>query len=275
MVAYEQSLKLFGRWCMDEMGCSSHEGKLLIITIAVSQLLTFFRFLRYNIKTDPTLQRRGAPMFKHLSIGTKSFDKGDVILRQGDPVEYLYLLESGTCYRHMVTDKGDTIIYAIKKPGNTVSSLLGVLNLYNRDETSCFSFVARSPCQCQCIPVEAFRKWADNQPAVLKDLIILSSDNSLELRLAFRSFQEGRIANRLCRILMNCSEKTNDGLIISKDYTFSEMASMLGVHHVTVSRIVRSLCNDGVLQKQHQYLKIMDAEKLARYAKNEERLPYK
>ena len=197
-------------------------------------------------------------MFKHLSIGTKHFNKGDVILRQGDSVEYLYLLESGTCYRHMVTDKGDTIIYAIKKPGNTVSSLLGVLNLYNRDETSCFSFVARSACQCQCIPVESFREWVENQPAILKELIILASDNPLELRHAFRSFQEGRIANRLCRILMNCSEKTKDGLIITKDYTFAEMASMLGVHHVTVSRIVRSLCNDGVLQKQHQFLKILD-----------------
>lgn len=214
-------------------------------------------------------------MFKHLSIGTKHFNKGDVILRQGDSVEYLYLLESGTCYRHMVTDKGDTIIYAIKKPGNTVSSLLGVLNLYNRDETSCFSFVARSACQCQCIPVGSFREWVENQPAILKELIILASDNSLELRHAFRSFQEGRIANRLCRILMNCSEKTKDGLIITKDYTFAEMASMLGVHHVTVSRIVRSLCNDGVLQKQHQFLKILDAEKLACYARNEERLPYK
>lgn len=214
-------------------------------------------------------------MFKHLSIGTKKFKKGDVIIRQGDPMEYIYLLESGTCYRHMVTDKGDTIIYAIKKPGNTVSSLLGVLNLYNRDEGSSFSFVARTSCKCQCIPVERFQEWAEQKPDVLKDLLILASDNSLELRHAFRSFQEGRIANRLCRILMNCSEKTNDGLIISKDYTFAEMASMLGVHHVTVSRIVRSLCDDGVLQKQKQYLKILDAEKLARYADNEERLPYK
>lgn len=214
-------------------------------------------------------------MFKHLSIGTRSFKKGDVILRQGESVEYLYLLESGTCYRHMVTDKGDTIIYGIKEPGNTVSSLLGVLNLYNRDETSCFSFVARTDCQCQCIPVESFRRWAENKPAVLKDLIILASDNSLELRFAFRSFQEGRIANRLCRILMNCIKRTNDGLIITKDYTFAEMASMLGVHHVTVSRIVHSLCDDGVLKKENQYYKILDEEKMFRYANNEERLSYK
>ena len=214
-------------------------------------------------------------MFKHLSIGTKSFKKGDVILRQGEQVNYLYLLESGTCYRYMDTDKGDTIIYAIKHPGDTVSSLLGVLNLYNQDETSSFSVVARTSCQCQCIPAESFRQWVEDKPSVLKDLVILASNNSLELRIAFRSFQEGRIANRLCRILISCSENVKTGLVISKDYTFTEMASMLGVHHVTVSRIIRALCEEGVLKKEEGALRILDFDKLSCYAKNEDTLSYK
>lgn len=214
-------------------------------------------------------------MFRHLSIGTKKFRKGEVILHQGERVDYLYLLEAGSCYRHMVTDKGDTIIYSIKHGGYTVNSLLGVLNLYNKEHTSSFSFVARTNCRCSCIPAEYFRQWVEDKPGVLKDLVILAADNSLEVRMAFRAFQEGRIANRLCRILLSCSTMERGEMVISRDYTFSEVASMLGVHPVTVSRIVRALCEGHVLQKDSGRLRITNAEQLTRYADNVDPLSYK
>ena len=214
-------------------------------------------------------------MFRHLSIATKTFQKGEVILRQGEYVEYLWLLESGTCYRHMNTDKGDAIIYSIKHPGKTVSSLLGVLNLYNCDQISSFSFVARTPCKCLCIPADAFRTWVDDKPAVLKDLLILSSNNSTELRIAFRAFQEGRVANRLCKILLSCSKTASGKDMITKDYTFTEIASMLGIHHVTVSRIIRALCEEGVLKKDTGCILILNRERLTQYANNEIPLSYK
>lgn len=214
-------------------------------------------------------------MYEHLAVSTRTFQKGDTILCQGDHVDFLYQLVSGTCYRRMDTDKGDTIIYAIKQPGNTVNSLLGVLNLYNRDFTSSFSFVARTTCQCLCIPADAFRTWVDDKPAVLKELLVLASDNSRELRIAFRAFQGGRVANRLCRILLSCSKEIQGKKIISKDYSFTEIASLLGIHHVTVSRIVRSLCEEGVLKKENGYILIQDSDRLKRYASNEIPLSYK
>lgn len=214
-------------------------------------------------------------MFRHLSLGTKIFQKGEFILRQGDYMEYLWLLEEGTCYRHMDTDKGDTIIYAIKQPGSTVSSLLGVLNLYNDDQVSSFSFVARTPCRCLCIPADAFRIWADDKPAVLKDLLILAANNSRELRVGFRALQEGRVANRLCQILISCSKVVQGREIISRDYTFTEMASMLGIHHVTVSRIIRALCEEGVLKKDAGCILILNRERLTQYANSEISLSYK
>lgn len=214
-------------------------------------------------------------MFRHLSIATKTFQKGEVILWQGEYVEYLWLLEEGTCYRHMDTDKGDTIIYAIKQPGGTVSSLLGVLNLYNDDQVSSFSFVARTPCRCLCIPADTFRVWADDKPAILKDLLILSSNNSRELRVGFRALQEGRVANRLCQILVSCSKTVSGKDMITKDYTFTEIASMLGIHHVTVSRIIRALCEEGVLKKDTGCILILNRERLTQYANNEIPLSYK
>ena len=143
------------------------------------------------------------------------------------------------------------------------------------NQVSSFSFVARTPCRCLCIPADTFRVWADDKPAILKDLLILSSNNSRELRVGFRALQEGRVANRLCQILVSCSKTVSGKDMITKDYTFTEIASMLGIHHVTVSRIIRALCEEGVLKKNTGCILILNRERLTQYANNEIPLSYK
>ena len=63
--------------------------------------------------------------------------------------------------------------------------------------------------------------------------------------------------------------------MITKDYTFTEIASMLGVHHVTVSRIIRVLCEENVLRKDGGCILILNRERLMQYANNEIPLSYK
>lgn len=214
-------------------------------------------------------------MYKHLATSTRYFKKGETILRQGERTEYLYLLKSGSCYRYLFTDKGDTIIYEIKKPDGTLNSLIGVLTMYNQEDASHFTFVARTKCECLCIPAGDFVKWAADKPTVQNELVCLAMTYYNELRIAYQSHQEGRIANRLCRILLDCSAYSESGLVITKKYNFSEMAAMLGIHPVTVSRIIRSLCEERILIKEPDALRIANMEKLLRYASNKEPLIYK
>ena len=214
-------------------------------------------------------------MFEALSTGTRIYQKGETILRQGNTVNYLYFLESGDCYRSMTTDKGDTIIYEIKQGGQSFASLLGVLNLYNRNPVSSFSFEAKTTCVCQCIPADAFRDWAESDPKVMKQILIHAMEISREVREAFQSYQEGRIANRLCRLFLNCSEKNEEGQLILRDFTLSEFASMLGVHPVTVSRITRVLCQEKVLQKERGSFYIRNQPAMEEYAANKRSVSYR
>lgn len=214
-------------------------------------------------------------MYKHLADSVQIFNKGEIILRQGEITKYIYYLESGTCYRTHLTDKGDNIIYEIKEPDNTVNSLLGSLTTYTHSGKSFYTFTARTTCHCHRISVAVFKKWVLENPLVLQELLELSMDQYGELRQAFQSYQEGRIANRLCQILLSCCKTIHGEPVIIKKYTFGEMASMLGVHQVTVSRIVRSLCNEGVLDRSPQGFHVLDYEKLQNYANKEEQLLYK
>lgn len=220
-------------------------------------------------------ERENTIMYKHLATSTRYFKKGETILRQGEKTEFLYLLKSGSCYRYLFTDKGDTIIYEIKKPDGSLNSLIGVLTLYNQEDASHFTFVARTQCECLCIPAKDFVEWAADKPTVQNELVCLAMTYYNELRIAYQSHQEGRIANRLCRILLECIKSDDSSLIITKKYNFSEMAAMLGIHPVTVSRIVRSLCEEKTLAKDPDALRVVNIEKLLAYAGNKEPLIYK
>lgn len=214
-------------------------------------------------------------MYKSLATKTRKFRKGETILRQGEKLQYLYLLQSGSCYRYLITHKGDTVIYEIKEPDDSLSGLIGVLTLYNQSDCTNFTFVARTNCECLCIPAEEFAAWAADKADVQNALLHLAMYQYNELSQAYQFHQEGRVANRLCGILADCSSPCGQEWIVEKKYSFSEMADMLGVHAVTVSRIIRCLCEEQVLSKDEDGLRVADMERLLEYASNSKPLYYK
>lgn len=214
-------------------------------------------------------------MYRELSAGIRTFHKGETILAQGVTVEYLYLLQSGSCYRSLITDRGDNIIYEIKEAGSTLHSMIGALAVYNKPPAAQFTYIARSNCKCLCIPVKDFLVWAAQRPDIQNQLVRLTLHYYENLRITYQAHQEGRVANRLCQILSDCIEPQAGRWVINKKYSFSEIAGMLGIHVVTFSRMIRSLCDAGVLSKEGTRITVEDKDLLLQLAQNKRTLEYK
>lgn len=214
-------------------------------------------------------------MFSSLATGVRHFHKGEIILAQGVEVEYLYWLQSGSCYRNLITAKGDSVIYEIKEADCTLHSMIGALAVYNKTPGSQFTYVARTDCVCHCIPSKDFLAWAAEKPDIQNQLLRLTLHYYEQLRLTYQAHQEGCIANRMCQILLECIEYRSEQKVISKRYHYSEIAGMLGVHTVTFSRIIRALCEKGILQKSGSHTIVKDHDTLIRLANHELLLDYK
>lgn len=212
---------------------------------------------------------------KELSDCCCVFQKGETIVAQGEVVAYVYYLEKGVCFRTLTTDKGDEVIYNLKESGQDIRSLIGALSLYSSRGYSNYSFIAKTPCQCLRIPAARFKDWAKDRPDVLMNLLLMAMDYYQELMADFQSRQEGRVANRLCQLLLQDSYFTNGQLCVSKNYTHAQLGAFLGIHKVTVSRILRTLREEGVLTKTAHDLVITDPLRLRRYADGVEKLNYK
>ena len=192
--------------------------------------------------------------------------KGEKILEQGEAVASIYYLTKGTCYRVGLNDKGDEIIFGVKQTDTLARSLVGVMSVYGGG-ASANSFVAQTDCEGYYIPKEAFLAYAKSNPELLDELLHMAAKEHYELYLNFQFRQEGRIANRLCQMLLEQASCTADGQwLIDRPVTNVRLGQFLGIHAVTVAKIMKQLKAENIIRRTAQGTLITDRSGLEAYA---------
>jgi len=203
------------------------------------------------------------------------FKKGTTFVEQGERIDYIYYLVSGTCYRRSITEKGNVLIINIKEPGDFVNSLVGVFALYTEKRTLRNSIIAATRCYCYKIPIETFSRFVEDKPEILTELLKLFSTYYREVLVNLQARQEGKVPNRLCEFLINKAEIKRDKLIVSKkNSSNAEISRLIGIHRVTVAKIIKALKNKGVILKENEEIVILNKEEMMRYVGAEKTLDY-
>ncbi|MEE0433961.1 MAG: Crp/Fnr family transcriptional regulator [Peptococcaceae bacterium] len=211
----------------------------------------------------------------------RKIKKGTVFIKQGEPVEYLYYLTSGYFYRIMTTAKGDEVIYSVKSASDDLAScLVGVFCIFGNHSscthigrTSSTDFVAMTDCEGYMVPKETFYDYVQSDPVLLMHLLDTILDEYTLLLCNYQSHQEHSVANRLCQLLLEYSLPNQDNSCRLVGVKNVELAGFLGVHKVTVARIIKALKEMGTLERREDGLYIIDVPQLEAYAKGE-RLEY-
>jgi CRP-like cAMP-binding protein len=204
------------------------------------------------------------------------FRKGELLIKAGEPTEYVYYLTKGVVYREMTTEKGYESIFSRKRTTDMADSLIGILALYNKTSgnVSKYDFVAHTECVCYRIPKDACMEYLRANPALLEMILSFAMREYTHVLDLFLAKRDGSVGSRLCKVLLNWSKETEEGRIVSRKCTNVEMAKLLSIHKVTVSRMLRALKEDGCIERTGVGLRILDADRLQQYANNELILEY-
>lgn len=205
------------------------------------------------------------------------FKRGDYLIRAGESVEYVYYLLRGTVYRESVTDAGHETILNRKSSGNIMQSLIGVLTLYRRKHAAIAKddYIAYTNCVCYRIPKDVCMEYLRQHPELLEELCRMALDGGARMEELFHCRQEGSTASRLCNLLLERSQETEEGLIVPKKCTNVEIAKFLSVHKVTVAVILRALKEQEAVVRTPQGLLLKNTQLLQQYANQELQLNYK
>jgi len=198
-----------------------------------------------------------------------NFKKGDCIIKQGDTPEYVYKLVTGSFNRVMVNRKGDEMIMEKFHKGD----LLCVVQVYSNIPSGS-NIIASEDSTCCRISRSAFLEELDTNIELLKIVLNKTVKNYIKISWLHRLKQERRTPNSICSFVINHAQKNEDTLLLDKAYNNSEIARLLGVHRVTVARIINRLIHEGVLRRSTKGLLILNPDELLQYVNNEKGLSY-
>lgn len=194
------------------------------------------------------------------------FAKGTYLIRQDDPIQYVYYLLEGSCERIEFSESGEEILFNTKISHGGLEAIVGLNNLWVPTETSFSSFVAKTDLFCYRVDAPIFKQEMQKHTILLDEIITMNLRNYLALRTLFKSRQERRTPNQVCALLLKHAITTDKGLYVAKKLSNVSISRQLGVHQVTVAKIMSFLQKEMILKRTSAGIQILDLSQLTDYA---------
>ncbi len=181
---------------------------------------------------------------------------------------YVYCLKEGICALHSVSPDGKERIYQYFQPNDLIGFIPAYIHDYPDDTFYAFSITAKSDCTLYQIPFAAFRDYIDRRPELYRWLFELTvSHYDCALRHCY-ALQKGNSLSRLCHALAELAVPCGSGYILHRYFTYSELANYLGIHTITVTRLMKRLKDMGIIRKQGHTTVIPDLRLLTSFAQD-------
>ena len=205
----------------------------------------------------------GIPLFGDLnasqldSIGAqlamRVYEKGDVILRQGDIADSLFIIVSGQAKVYMSDDNHREVIISTLSPGE----FFGEVPLFDNEPRSA-SVAALDRCHVQSLSYKAFKKAVDRSPDIARRLMV-----TLAARLRHADRQIGTLAlmnisSRVSRALLELAIMSNGQRVVGEPFTQKDLAGMVGASREMVNRTLRDLTEQGFIAVHRKSITILN-----------------
>lgn len=182
----------------------------------------------------------------------KTFEKGDILIQAGTKPP-IYLLREGTVSQYDIAESGDKLILNLFKP-----SAFFPMSTATAEEPTPFFFEAHTKVKVRVAPADEVLQYVKNNPDVLFDLLsrVYRGTDGLLMRLArlMEGTAEGRILQELD--IMQARFGSEEGIVITE----AGLASQTGLARETVSRTLKKLKDQGLLELKRGRIILKDAE---------------
>ncbi len=189
----------------------------------------------------------------------KSLRKGDYLYRQGDKFRGILAIKSGTVKLTTMDPRGDEFLTGYLLPGE----LLGFDAL--ADDRHHYSATALEPVEYCEMPSDELDSLCREVPNLLRELFRHAGKTLNTETDRFVSSQrtaEERVVNFLLDLSDRLSRRGFSGVEIKLSLTRQEIGNYLGLAMETVSRVLKSLEDSGLVTVQAKLIRIIDKDRL-------------
>ncbi len=215
---------------------------------------------------------RSVPLFKDAPqralelaasvLAQRRFEAGHTVFQEGDSGDALYILESGLVKLSKVDLGGHEKTLALLQP----PEFFGEMALIGEAARSATALTL-GEVTCWLLYRDDFRRLMENFPSISLNLTatlaerLRGMDDEAQI-LSYKDAQ-GRVAYVLLRLFESGVAELNDEGLPLVQLTHQELASLAGTSRETVTRALRTLENENVIQTRTREIVITDPDGLA------------
>ena len=213
---------------------------------------------------------RQAPLFSALddeaasalrtSMTESRLRRGDVLFREGDSGDKLYIVLEGKVKLGRTSADGRENLLAILGPGQ----MFGELSLFDPGPRSA-TVTAVTDASFASLSHEDLLRWLEGRPVVARGLLTqlagrLRKANDVVADLVFSD-----VPGRVAKALLDLADRF--GRTADHDLTQEELAQLVGASRETVNKALADFASRGWLRLEPRSVVIMDLERMSRRAR--------
>ncbi|MFA6617469.1 MAG: Crp/Fnr family transcriptional regulator [Candidatus Neomarinimicrobiota bacterium] len=222
--------------------------------------MTICEQLSKNILFKNVGFREICTMLEEISYKKTSYSKNDVIAFEGDEVRGQYIMLSGSVRGEMTNYQGKVV----KIEDIEGSSLLAPAFIFGGDRHYPVDIIANNDTECIYMGNESFTKLLQMNPELNTNFrdIVTSKTQFLSNKIKFLALQpiKGKIASYLLT-----RTKNNPGNSVLLPYSQDKLADLFGVTRPSLTRALRELDQDKIIEAEGKKIIILDRKKLENF----------
>ncbi len=191
----------------------------------------------------------------------KEYRRGEIIFFENDSEKKLYLLVDGQVKLSMLSSEGREKVMTILQAGD----IFGEISLFDHDPHPLTAEVLEKA-RLMILDWNDLEEIIMEQPRLALKIIEALSKKTRLLTSQVRDLvfhdAKGRLANLLIRFANDFGQDVEEGTMIEIILTHQEIANLLGVSRVTVTKTLNKLIDEGIIKIKERKIYILDDEKL-------------
>lgn len=192
-------------------------------------------------------------------LGIRTYKNGDKVISQGDDCNYLYIILEGEVSNSMSHVSGKNMyIESISAPGVLAPAILyAEINKFPVDAT------AVGTVRILPIPRVEFTYMLQRTPKLLLNFLQMISDRGAFLSTKIRSLSFGTIKSRIAGYLLEIAAQ-HGSLEFKIIHTQQELANMFGVTRPALSKTIKEMIDEGLIESNQKSYIITNKRELYR-----------
>ena len=191
-----------------------------------------------------------------LKCTIKGYKKNEVIVRQGDVCDCLYMLTLGSVKTEMITENGNILgIEIIKAPRPLAPAFL-----FSDNNHFPVDVTALEEVEIMKIPKEEIMRLMMTNPDFMKQFLTHNSNRTQFLTNMLQMLSIKTIKGKVAHFLIEQEITAHQSFSISRNQT--ELADFFGIARPSLARTLSELVQDGIIEINKKDYTILDIKRL-------------